>query len=100
MVIKSKHDIKYFLVRECIKRNKLAIQYIIIKLMFAYPLMKGKSLQSFRDYMQHIRIDSSLLNIFITLVMKLLIIYFVFFLSVYMKFKNDIYYALCIFTYL
>ena len=48
----SKHiDIKYWTKRECIKENKVVIEYICTKLMIVDPLTKGMPPMKFKDHM-------------------------------------------------
>ena len=51
---RSKHiDIKYFWVRENIKRNEVFIEHISIELMIADPITKGLPIKLFKSHVEH-----------------------------------------------
>ena len=57
----NKHiDIKYLAIRECIKENKVVIEYISIELIIANPLTKRMPPMMFKDHVVQMRLDSIL----------------------------------------
>jgi hypothetical protein len=57
---RSKHiGIKYFRVRENIKRNEVFIEHISIKLMIADPMTKGLPVKQFKSHVEHIGLIDS-----------------------------------------
>ena len=58
-------DIKYLVVRERVKENKVVMEHISIELIIANPLTKGMSLMSYKDHAVRMRIGPIMQNFFV-----------------------------------
>ena len=57
----SKHiDIKYLTIRKCVKENKVVIEHISTKSMFADPLTKGMTSKYYNDHVVQMRLGSTI----------------------------------------
>ena len=55
---RSKHiDIKYLVIREHVKSNKVAIEHISIGLMIVDPLTKGLPPKAYKEHVKHMRLN-------------------------------------------
>ena len=58
---RSKHiDIKYLVIREHVKSNKVATKHISIGLMIVDPLMKGLPPKAYKEHFEHLGLNSIL----------------------------------------
>ena len=51
-------DIKYLVIRECVKEKKMVLKHINTELMIADPLTKGMPPQKFKDHVDRMRLGS------------------------------------------